>query len=116
MPVIITEVSREDVEDDKFWTSKHTRVPASLVEKMRREEGEKLLQKLAEQSEDGGVRSREVPEDLVQDYSKPIKIVGADVEQLYPSLEMKMAAMLVEKAILESGVEWKDFHPLFLYT
>ena len=35
-------------------------------------------------------------------------IVGCDVEQLYPSMEVKMAAKLVEDAILESRVEWKD--------
>ena len=57
---------------------------------------------------EGKVRSTEVPIDLVQDLARHIVVVGFDVEQLYPSLEMGMAAKLVEETIWESTIKWKD--------
>ena len=98
----------EGEESKGFWMKDCTKVPARAVEKRRRREGEALLEKLAEKNKDGKVKSTEVPKDLVQDYSMPMMIVGCDVEQLYPSLEMRMAAKLVEEAILQSKVRWKD--------
>ena len=49
-----------------FWKKDCTKVPARVVEKRRRREGEELLEKLAEKSKDGKVKSTEVPKDLVQ--------------------------------------------------
>ena len=66
------------------------------------------MKSLAKKSLDGKVRGWEVPKDLLHDYTKALMIVGCDVEQLYPSMEMKLAAKLIEEAILESEVVWKD--------
>ena len=57
---------------------------------------------------DGKVRSYQVPKDLVHDYTVPITVLGCDVEQLYPSLEMGLAVKLVEEAIRISNIKWKD--------
>ena len=78
------------------------------LERIRRWEGADLMSRLAEKSPDGKVRGWKVPKDLLHDYTTALMIVGCDVEQLYPSMEMKLAAKLIEEAILNSEVEWKD--------
>ena len=84
------------------------RVPAAVVEEERRLQGRKKMEDLAKGSKDGKVRSWQVDQDQIQDFTRPIMVMGCDAEQLYPSLEMGIAAKLVEEAIMKSDIKWKD--------
>ena len=54
-----------------------------------------------------GLDSQMTSNNLIQDYSKKIQIVGSDVEALYPSLEAVEVAHIVYKAIMETSLlEW----------
>ena len=48
-----------------------------------------------------------LPEDL-QDMSKPMIIVGTDVVNLYPSLDIRKVVKNVKEAIMESKIMWQE--------
>ena len=48
-----------------------------------------------------------LPED-VQDQSQPMGVVGTDVVNLYPSLDIGKVVNIVKDAILQSGVSWEE--------
>ena len=56
------------------------------------------------------VSSKDVPNHLVQDRSKPMVIVGSDVVSLYPNLRATEAGEEVLQAILESDIKWEGVH------
>ena len=51
--------------------------------------------------------SDSLPEDL-QDYTKPMVIIGSDVVSLYPSMVIDKVVVMVQQGILKSGVKWED--------
>ena len=105
----MNEVTEEEwTRESQFWTKEQVKVTAESLMKRRNKEGALLMMKLADSSSDGKVRSTEVPADMLQDMSRPIVIVGFDVEQLYPSLEMGTAAKIIEEMILKSKIRWTD--------
>ena len=53
------------------------------------------------------VSSSEVPNSLVQDYSREMVVVGTDVVSLYPNLTWEAAGEEVFRAIFESEMEWE---------
>ena len=48
-----------------------------------------------------------LPED-VQDQSQPIVVVGTDVVNLYPSLDIGKVVDIVKDAVLQSRVSWEE--------
>ena len=58
----------------------------------------------------GMLRSTEVCWDDLQDKSKPVEIVGADVESLYPNLSDTHVADIVYKAIIETDVKFENIN------
>ena len=56
----------------------------------------------------GILRSDMVSNDLVQDRSRRIQVIGSDVESLYPSLEAVEVAEIVYKAMLETKVKFEN--------
>ena len=54
-----------------------------------------------------GLISSEVNNNLIQDSSMKIQVVGSDVEALYPSLEAIEVAQIVYKSIMETEVQFK---------
>ena len=48
-----------------------------------------------------------LPEHL-QDFSKPMEIIGCDVEALYPSLDIDVVCDTVYQEILDTEVTWGD--------
>ena len=54
------------------------------------------------------LRSKDARSEEIQDKTKPMEIVGADVESLYPSLDDKTVADLVYKAIIESEIKFAN--------
>ena len=60
---------------------------------------------------DGGViRSDQVSNNYVQDKGQKIKIIGSDVESLYPSLEAIEVAEIVYEAMLETEVSFDNIN------
>ena len=53
------------------------------------------------------VSSKDVPNNLIQDRSRPVTIVGSDVVSLYPNLRWDSAGEEVYQAIMESGTTWE---------
>ena len=51
--------------------------------------------------------SEVLPEDL-QDQTVPMVIVGSDVVQLYPNLDIDKVVDVVEKAVMETTLEWEE--------
>ena len=69
------------------------------IRKVRRRESSRRL--------DGrGLDSTKTQNSLIQDHSKKIRIVGIDVEALYPSLEAVEVAQIVYKAVMETEVKF----------
>ena len=58
----------------------------------------------------GMLRSTEVSAEDLQDRSKPVEIVGADVESLYPNLSDVHIADIVYKAIMETEVKLENIN------
>ena len=54
----------------------------------------------------GVLRSDKVPSKLLQDKSKRIQVIGADVEALYPSLSAMEVGDIVYNAMLETKVKF----------
>ena len=48
-----------------------------------------------------------LPEDL-QDYTTPMVIIGSDVVQLYPNLDIDQVVDVVEREVMETKLEWND--------
>ena len=68
-----------------------------------------------------GVQSDIVANDLIQDRSAKLQIVGSDIAALYPSLEAVEVAKIVYNAILEtevkfSGVNYTEACRLIAFT
>ena len=53
------------------------------------------------------LRAAEVENNLVQDKSSRLEIIGADVEALYPSLEAVQVANIVYQAVMDSNIKFK---------
>ena len=51
--------------------------------------------------------SKEVASDMVQDRSKPMVIIGADVDALYPSLEADEVAAVCYQSVMDSEVSYE---------
>ena len=58
----------------------------------------------------GLLRSSQVHEEDLQDRTKPMMVVGADVESLYPSLSAVHVADIVFKAIMESDIKFENIN------
>ena len=56
------------------------------------------------------LKAAEVDSKLVQDKSKKMNIIGADVEALYPSLEAIQVANIVYKAVMETDIEFNNIN------
>ena len=56
----------------------------------------------------GVLRSDEVDRRMVQDKGNRVQVVGADVEQLYPSLHAVEVAEIVYKAMLDTEVKFDN--------
>ena len=54
------------------------------------------------------VRARDIDPMEVQDKSRPLLIIGADVEQLYPSLEDETVADIAYNAVIETPLEFDN--------
>ena len=54
------------------------------------------------------LRSKDAKNEEIQDKTKPMEVIGADVESLYPSLDCKTVANLVYKAILETDITFAN--------
>ena len=52
------------------------------------------------------VSSKEVDNDLVQDRSHPVVIIGSDVVSLYPNLRSKEAGEEILQAVMSSSITW----------
>ena len=93
----------------EFWSQEgQMKVTANTLKMIRTRENEKLLEVLTGGEEDRLIRSTQVPEDLLHAVEKPIVITGCDVEQLYPSMDKKQVAKLMEEAVMMSSVQWVD--------
>ena len=44
----------------------------------------------------------------VQDQTSPMVLIGTDVKNLYPSLDINEVVGEVQRAVLDSGVVWKQ--------
>ena len=54
------------------------------------------------------IRAKDVDTGEILDTYKPLLIIGADVESLYPSLEDETAAKIAYKAVLETKLEFDN--------
>ena len=87
--------------------------PQSKYQKMKmrqselREARKNKLCKKQKEMEVVMVSSMDVPNDLVQDRSKKLVIIGTDVKSLYPNLTWASAGEEVFQAVLNSDIEWE---------
>ena len=56
------------------------------------------------------VSSRDVENDLIQDRSVPMIIIGSDVVSLYPNLRSKECGEEIYQAVVESDIKWEEVH------
>ena len=54
------------------------------------------------------VRSTEVNQEDIQDFTSPMVIIGSDVISLYPNLDVTQVSKEMETAILESEITWEE--------
>ena len=94
---------KKDWTEESWWEKK-----GKLKEGSLREGREKMNILLKERGEGGTIDSREVPRDVVQDFTAKMVCVGFDVEALYPSMDYKEVARLVEEAVNKSNINWTD--------
>ena len=95
--------------DTKFWSEEgQMKVTAATIRRIRMIENENLIEVLTGGDDNCRVRSTQVPEDLLHAVEEPLVIVGADVEQLYPSMSKKQVAKLMEEAVINSSIKWVD--------
>ena len=57
---------------------------------------------------DKEVTSEGVPPDMVQDFSVPMVVLGSDVVNLYPSLDIKQVVLEVKEAMMETEINWEN--------
>ena len=69
--------------------------------------GPKKAQRASTRKGKALLRASEVANNLVQDNSSRIVIIGADVDALYPSLEGVQVAEIIYRAVMETTVEFK---------
>ena len=100
-------------QDERFWGNddcgevvKQRRVKPTLMRKIRRREMMKTngWKKDEEKTWTPG----EVLEEEIQNFEVKMEVIGADVEALYPSLDMKECARIVEIEVMRSTVKWED--------
>ena len=72
--------------------------------------GPKRVQRASTRKGKALLRASEVANNLVQDTSSRMVIVGADVEALYPSLEGVQVAEIIYRAVMETKVEFKGIN------
>ena len=60
-----------------------TKVSVGFMEKMRQRRWSAILSRVP----DGWVDSREVDQEMIHDFGKPMEVIGWDVNALYPSLD-----------------------------
>ena len=56
------------------------------------------------------VSSKEVENILVQDWSRPMILIGSDVVSLYPNLRSKKCGEEVYQAVMDSDIKWEGIH------
>ena len=52
--------------------------------------------------------SKEVRNEMIQDYGAPMELIGFDVNALYPSLDWGNTEKVIRQSIIESGIEWDN--------
>ena len=57
---------------------------------------------------DKEVTSEGIPPDMVQDFAVPMVVLGSDVVNLYPSLDIKQVVKEVKEAMLETEIQWEN--------
>ena len=82
-------------------------ITSECMRKMRRAVWEKAVGWEAEDLDRKFEGNQVLQEDL-QDMSQPMAIIGTDVVNLYPSLDIDLVVREVEGAILESGIKWEE--------
>ena len=89
--------------DDGIDDLGRVKVTPGCMMRMRRARWEKIT---GEWPLDKEVRSEGVPPDMLQDYSVPMVVLGSDVVNLYPSLDIKQVVWEVRDAMMETEIKW----------
>ena len=99
------ELCKCEDEDDGIDDQGYVKVTAGCMMKMRRtiwDEGSK------DWPMDREVIGREVPPDMLQDFSEPMVVLGSDVINLYPSLDIGQVVDEVREAVMETEICWES--------
>ena len=81
-----------------------TKVSVGFMEKLRQRRWSAILSRVP----DGWVDSREVDQEMIHDFGKPMEVIGWDVNALYPSLDWETTQGVVKEAIINSKIKWED--------
>ena len=87
--------------------SKVRRVTSRFM-KRHREEAWKKIHQWEDNDMKRTIRSQEARPEQIQDFEKPMVIIGSDVVALYPNLEIKRVTENVKEAIRKSGVRFEE--------
>ena len=82
-----------------------TKVTVGFMEKLRKRRWSDILEEVPE---GGWVNSNDVSQEMIQDFSKPLEIIGWDVNALYPSLDWETTEGVIREAVMESNIKWED--------
>ena len=58
---------------------------------------------------DRKLSSKDALPEQIQEYEKRMVIIGSDLVQLYPNLEVDKVVQRVKEAVVESEIVWQDF-------
>ena len=99
----IKDMSNNMMDEDEAL--KTTKVTVGCMNKLRERRWSEILKATPE---GGWVDSKEVSQEMIQDFSKPLEVIGWDVNALYPSLDWETTERVVKDAVLNSSIKWED--------
>ena len=67
---------------------------------------EKLADRIGDK--EARIRSDEVNPEDIQDFTKPLVMIGSDVISLYPNLDIAQVSRGMREAIKKSGITWEE--------
>ena len=93
--------------EDGIDENGHIMVTMTCMKRLRKK---KWLQDSGWNEDDGEgiLDGNEVLQEELQDVSKPMVLVGTDVINLYPSLDIREVVKNVKEAILDSKIKWQE--------
>ena len=91
-------------EDDGIDEYGRVKVTPGCLMQMRRQ----LWESRANLGRDDEVSSSVTLPEMIQDYTVPMVVLGSDVINLYPSLDIKKVVREVREAVMETKITWEE--------